>query len=192
MLKSEKKIGFTAGYDVLFPDSSDPVYSAILQYAVQCPDESTCFTWAAVYQNISTILDDFSMEIHRGRKYLTDENNRPILCELEDGVVRKIDLAFLVRKRSPFLEILDDVIGRIVEGGIFVHITKRFIVKKKLESKSDYPPSDDTYYAIGISHLQTAFYLLLLGYILAVVCFVTEIMWHCHRSKGFGRTYAAM
>jgi len=132
------------------------------------------------------------MEIDRGRKYLTDENNRPILCELDDGVVRKIDLAFLVSKRSPFLEILDDVIGRIVEGGIFVHITKRYIVKEKLESKSHYPPSDDTYYAISISQLQTAFYLLLLGYILAVVCFVTEIMWHRHMSKGCRQTYAAM
>jgi len=45
------------------------------------------------------------MEINRGRKNLTDENNRPILCELEDGVVRTIDLAILVRNRSPFLEV---------------------------------------------------------------------------------------
>jgi hypothetical protein len=98
----------------------------------------------------------------------------------------------LVRKRSPFLEIIDDVIGRIVEGGIFVHIKKRGINEEKLESKFDFPTSADTYYAISIRHLQTAFYLLMLGYVLAVVCFVTEIMWHRYRSKGRGQTNIAL
>ena len=69
-VKIRKKFGFTAGYDVLFPDNSDPVHSATLQYAVQCPVERKCFTWAAVYHNISTILNEFHMEINRGRKYL--------------------------------------------------------------------------------------------------------------------------
>jgi hypothetical protein len=43
----------------------------------------------------------------------------------------------------------------------------------------DVPVFDDTYTVFGIRHLQIAFYLLMLGYVLAVVCFVTEIMWHC-------------
>jgi hypothetical protein len=36
------------------------------------------------------------------------------------------------------------------------------------------------------SHLQTAFYLLMLGYVKALACFVTVIMWHSYRSKGRG------
>jgi hypothetical protein len=39
----------------------------------------------------------------------------------------------------------------------------------------------DTYCALSVRHLQTALYLLMLGYVLAVVCFVTEIMWHRYR-----------
>jgi hypothetical protein len=131
MLKSEMNFGFVDQYKILFPDTSDPVDSAILNNAVQCPDEATCFRWATVYHNISTILNDFYMEIHSSRKNLTNENNRPILCKLEDGDIRTFDLAISVRKRSPFLEIIDDVIGRIVEGGIFVH-KKRGINEQKL------------------------------------------------------------
>jgi len=42
---------------------------------------------------------------------------------------------------------------------------------------------DDTYSIFGVSHLQTAFCLLMLGYALAFACFVTEIMWHLNRSE---------
>jgi hypothetical protein len=56
--------------------------------------------------------------------------------------------------------------------------------KAKIESKVHVPTFADTYYAINIRLLQTAFYLLMLGYVVAVVCFVTEIMLHRYKSKG--------
>jgi hypothetical protein len=65
-----------------------------------------------------------------------------------------------------------------------MHITERFFDELKMESKLDVHIFDDTYSPMNIIHLQTAFYLLMLGYVLAVVCFVTEIMWHRFRSKG--------
>ena len=45
--------------------------------------------WATLYRNISTILDDFRAEYYHLIGNWTDENNRPLLCELEDGVIRK-------------------------------------------------------------------------------------------------------
>ena len=123
------------------------------------------------------------MEIHRRREIWTDENNRPLLCELEDGVVRTLDRLISFMKRSPFFEILDDTIGHIVEGGIFLNIKKRVNDEDKLESKYDSPTFDYSYSAISISYLQTAFYFFILGYVLELVFFVTEIMWHLYRSK---------
>jgi hypothetical protein len=114
----------------------------------------------------------------------TDENNRPLLCEIEGGGVRTIYFPLSVNKGSTFFEFIDDVLSYITEGGIFMHIKKRSFDKLKIESKLDVPTFDDTYYTISIRHLQTAFYLLMLGYVLAVVCFVTEIMWHRYRQKG--------
>ena len=78
-----------------------------------------------------------------------------------------------------------------MEGGIFVHIMKRGIDKEKLGSKFHSPTSDDTFYVISNRHLQTAFYLLMLGYALTVACFVTEIMCHRYRSKGREQTRAS-
>jgi hypothetical protein len=177
MLNSEINFGFTGIYKILFPDTSDPVDSALFKGCVECPDETTCFMWANIYHNISTVLNDLNIEIYRGKENWTDENNRPLLCELEDGIVRTIDYAILVMYRSPFLEFINDVISQIVEGGIFMHIKKREFQKVVKEREINFITSDDNYFVFGVSHLQTAFFLLMLGYVLAVACFVTEIMW---------------
>jgi hypothetical protein len=188
MLKSEKNFGFTELYHRLLKSTSDSVDPAIIKESVQCPDDPACFIWAAVYQNISVLLRDLEMEVFRARGDWTDENNRHLLCEIEGGVYRTFDLAMMVKKGVPFFEFIDNVLGHIVEGGIFMHIKKKSFDKLKLESKLDVPTFDDTYYTINVRHLRTAFYFLILGYVLAVVCCVTEIMWHRYRSRGNGST----
>jgi len=73
-----------------------------------------------------------------------------------------------------------------------MYTEKRGFDKLKIESKLDGHTFTDTYSAINIRQLQTAFYLLLLGYVLAVVCFVTEIMWHRYWSQGRERTNTSL
>ena len=65
-----------------------------------------------------------------------------------------------------------------------MYIKRYDLEKAKIEAKIFSPTFADTYCAINIRHLQAAFYLLMLGYVLAVVCFVTEIMWKPYRLMG--------
>jgi len=192
MLNSEKNFGFEEQYKLLFPDTSEPVDSAIVKDAVECPDKTTCLMWAAKYHNISTILKDLNVEMYHREKNWKDENNRPSLCELEGGVFRSFDYSILVRKRSPFFEFINDVLSHIVEGGIVMYIKKKELEKAKFETEYNFLSPDDKFFVFGVSHLQTAFYLLMLGYVLAVACFVTEIMWRCYRSKGRKQTYTSL
>jgi hypothetical protein len=110
----------------------------------------------------------------------------PLLCALENGVVRTHRFVFYVTKGRHFLEIINDFIVRVVEGGIFMHMQKRDFYKQKMESKFNSPTFADTYTVISIIHLQTPFHLLLLGYVLALASFVTEIMRHRYRSEWRG------
>jgi len=59
--------------------------------------------------------------------------------------------AILVRKKSPLFEAINDVVGRIVEGGIFVHVVEWGIDKETLVSKFDSPTLADTYCAISVT-----------------------------------------
>jgi hypothetical protein len=113
----------------------------------------------------------------------SNENNMPLLCALENGVVTTHGFVFYVRKGRHFLELINDVTVRVVEGGIFSHMQKWSFYKQKLDSKFNSPTFADTYTAISISHLQTVSHLLLLGYVLAVASFVAEVMWHRCSSK---------
>jgi hypothetical protein len=184
MLRSEKKFGFVIKQLNLFTNTLDPVDSAIFKDAVYCPDETSCFIWAAVYHNISTVINDLDIETYRSRGDWTDENNRPLLCEIEGRAFGTSEFVMMGFKGDPLLESIDDVLSHLVEGGIFMHIKKRNFDKMKIQSKLDVPTFDNTYSPISIIHLQAPFYFLVLGYVLAVVCFVTEIMWHRYRSKG--------
>jgi hypothetical protein len=183
MLNYEKKFGFADWNRNLFTSSSESLNSAILKNAIICPDEDICFQWAAEYQNLSTILDDIFVQKFRAIGKWSNENNIPYLCALEDGVVRTHGYVFFIRNGRHFLALINDVIVRVVEGGIFAHIQKRVFDKQKIESKINSPTFADTYTAISISNLQTVFFLLLLGYVLALTSFVAEIMWHRCRSK---------
>jgi hypothetical protein len=192
MLRSEKKFGFIDAYEVFFDKESSSVDAAILNKYVLCPDPGTSFKWAAAYQNISIILDTLNIKICRDMGKMTDENKRPLLCELEDGGVEDIGFVLLVSKGCPLLEFINDIIDKIMESGILIHIKKRDFNKENIVSNWDVFPSSDKYMVFCISHLQTAFYLLVLGYVLALACFVTEIMWHRYRSKGCGPTGASL
>ena len=186
MLKSEKKFGFMIGYERLFQETSESVNLAIFKNAVRCPDGDECLMWSTLHQNISIILDDMGVEKLREIGKWSDENNRPLLCTLEDGVVRTYGFVFLVRKGRRLLEHINDVIVRVVEGGIFTHIKKRALFKQDVQSKFNSASFADTYTTISMRHLQTPFYLFLIGNIFAIVCFTIELLWHRYRSKGRG------
>jgi len=103
MLHSEMHFGLNGAENFFFPDTSDTVDKANVRNALEIPSPYTCFIWAGTYHNISTILDDLFIGHYRGKENCADEYNRPLLCELEDAVVRTLDFAIRVRKRSPFL-----------------------------------------------------------------------------------------
>jgi hypothetical protein len=131
---------------------------------------------------MSIFFYSFNIGICRDMGKLTDINNRPILCEMEDGGIEVLGLVFLVIRGSPFFFFIKDIIEHIIEAGIVTHIKKRDFHKERILSIWDAFVSYDTYAVFGFRHLQTAFYFLMLGYALALVCFFIEIMWHRYMS----------
>jgi hypothetical protein len=119
MLRCGKKFGFIKEQESLFINSFDPADSAIVKNAVRCPDEPTCFKWAAVYHNISTVINDLNMENYRAKGGWTDENNRLLLCEIEGRVFGTSEFVLMVYRGYPLLEFLDKVSGHKIGGREF-------------------------------------------------------------------------
>jgi hypothetical protein len=183
MLASDMKFGFYEQLEVFFEKVPGSVDSYILNNSLKGTHVGPLFNWAAFYQNMSILFEHLNIEICRDLGKLRDENKRPLLFELEDGGVTRVEMLLLVYRGNPLLELINNVIDRMVEAGIVLHIKKMEFHKERILSIPDILGPHDTYSAFGVSHLQTAFYLLMLGYLLAIACFVTEIVWHRYRSK---------
>jgi hypothetical protein len=184
MLNAGMRFGFPPSYKRFFNDSTDFVGSAILRKLVLCPDESICLKWATEFRNISTLRSDLATEYMHSVGSSTDDNNRPLLCDLEDGVVVYFQAVMAVLKGNPLLEHINDVIDRIVEGGLFMEWKKLFFNYARVFKKTTFPYTlGDTYLNIGILHMQSAFYLFLLGHAAALFAFLIEILWYRRASQ---------
>jgi len=86
---------------------------------------------ATDYHNISTILDEIDAENYGQIGNWTDENNTPLFCKLESGVVRTLGYVFIVRNGRCLLTPISEVIVHFVDGRIFTQIKKRSFDKKK-------------------------------------------------------------
>jgi hypothetical protein len=106
MLKSRMKFGFPRQFKPFFNDSNDSVVSSILKGMVFCPDLTTCLNWARTHRNISTICTDLDADYSKSFGLSTDENNRPLLCDLEDGDVVHIEIVTALLKGNPLYNIL--------------------------------------------------------------------------------------
>jgi hypothetical protein len=183
LLTAGMKFGFPLSYKIFFKDPSDAVGSAVLKKMTLCPDEAICMKWASQYRNISTLRSEFSAEYSNSIGSSTDENNRPLLCDLEDGVVVYFETVFAVLRGNPLLEHINDVIDRIVEGGIFVQWKKLFFNSERVAKKTTSSHTlADTYLDISIIHVQSAFYFLLMGHAISLLSLVIERAWYSHTS----------
>ena len=130
MLTSDKKFGFTDEYEAFFNNVPISVHSANLNNAVRGPDSGATLNWTAVCQNMSTVFDNWNIEIFSEIGKLADESKRPLLRELEDGNSGIVELILLVLRVCPLLELISDIIEQIVESGILTHIKKRDFPKE--------------------------------------------------------------
>jgi hypothetical protein len=79
---------------------------------------------------------------------------------------------------------VNDIIDRVVEAGLYNYwISLEFNLCKIEYRKISIVNVLDDYYSFNLYHLQTVFYLLLMGWCLSAVCFVFEVLYNRVLSK---------
>jgi hypothetical protein len=179
MLASKIKYGYRPVFDYVY-DRDDDVNSKIIrENRVLCPSISACIKWAQDYKNISMILDELGIEERLSTSSLMDENSKPLICPLDDGIVIISNAAMIMRVGHPLLGRIDEIIQRVVEAGLFMQWKKSYIDKNKIRSGTlhSYSLLDD-YYSFTLEHMQPAFFMLLIGVCISTVTFLLEIANH--------------
>ena len=106
------------------------------------------------------------------------ENSEPLLCRLEDGVVYNTGLAMIMFHADPLMGRVNIIIDRVVEAGLYNYwFSFRLYLIKLISHKIAIVHPLDGYYSFNLYHMQPAFYILLMGWFLSVICFMVELLY---------------
>ena len=98
------------------------------------------------------------------------------LCTFEDNLFTT-GFIFLLNNGSPFLNRVNALTRRSLEGGLLDRYWAQLLWIMNLRSKMKFGDGEeDTYFVFSLSHLSPAFCVLGFGYVLSSVVFLVEII----------------
>ncbi|XP_015930290.1 glutamate receptor ionotropic, kainate glr-3-like [Parasteatoda tepidariorum] len=88
-------------------------------------------------------------------------------------------LCYLMRKNFPFRHKLDNIMMRILEGGIFTKLYEHDLFQRKLKDIDDFRDTHEetgSFKILSLVDLQGAFYVLIFGYSISAIALLFEII----------------
>jgi hypothetical protein len=171
------KLAYHQALEQIFDIGDEKVGSIVKRNRVNCPSFLVCVDWAVYHKNVSILLYDTNAEAIYETGYFVGESSEHLMCKLEDGVVFKEFLSMIMFHGDPLMKRVNEIIHRIVEAGIYNLWISNYMNQLKIFSHriSIVNPLDG-YYSFNLYHMQPAFYLLLMGWCVSVICFMVELL----------------
>jgi len=180
LFASDIKPAYTQSYDIFFELIVGTESLQIKRNHVKCPSKKICFAWIKDHKNVSIILLDKEAELRYAVGEFVGKNSEPLLCKLEDGMFLSIGQSMQLFHGDPLMRRINDIIDRVVEAGLYKIWYSLLLHRLKLYShKIAIVHPLDGYYSFNLYHMQTAFYLLFMGWCLSVFCFMVEVLYIC-------------
>jgi hypothetical protein len=179
LFASGNKFAYAPELSNIFLKSDETEASNVEKILENCPSFLLCLNWTINQKNVSVLLSDQMVEIGISEGNFVGENSEPLLCSLKDGVVFQTGQVMLMVHGDPLLRRVNEIIGRVVEAGLFTFWKSLRINRLKLHSQKMgiFQPLDE-YYSFNLYHMKPAFYLLLIGWCLSFLCFMVEMLYN--------------
>lgn len=108
--------------------------------------------------------------------------NGKLICTLDDNVF-PLDISLYLTKGHPLLDLFNTVITRCTEAGLVAKYWSDLIFYNHLRhmGKSKAPSCEvfsGMYFVFSLSHLKIAFVVLVFGFMLSVIVFLAELVYH--------------
>jgi hypothetical protein len=178
------KLTFRPDFSGILEVGDETELLKLRRHLTNCTSFRVCMQWAKYHKNLSILLPDIEAEFWYATGNTVGENSKPLLCKLEDGVVFPASLTMMMFHGDPLTSRVSDIIDRVVEAGLYNYwISLEFNSYKILCRKIALVHPLDGYYSFNLYHLQTVFYLLLMGWCLSALCFIFEVLYNRVFSK---------
>jgi hypothetical protein len=178
------KLAYFPGAKFIFESGDKTEVSKVLTNAVICPSDEVCMDWLKDKKNASIIFSDDDVEENFANGFYFDENSKPYLCGIKDGVFYHTGLTMIMLHGDPLMRRVTEIIDRVVAAGIYNYWNSLRMHSMKLISRTIAIVNPlDGYYSFNFYHMQPDFYLLLIGWFLSALCFVVEVLYNCIFNK---------
>jgi hypothetical protein len=175
ILDSGVQHGFHPDLNASLLDESDELLTKVAKHSEPCNDVEACTQRVAQRGDFVTIINHHRIQYLNTYKTL-DNNGKPLLCTFGDDVIQNFKTFYLPRG-SPLLRHFNRAIAVAVQAGLVEYWWESELVASRIKAASIKKISPlDNYSVFVLTYLQSAFYLLFLGYCLASFVFVIELL----------------
>jgi hypothetical protein len=146
-----------------------------------CDDIEVCVRRAALKGDYAFLHSKVSTDYMAAVRYV-DSNGDPMFCQLDETFSRQY-ITTTVQKGSPMLARYNDVIQRVIEGGILDQWWRQLKFQATLSAARNFTVPVGDYVPLSIEHLQSPFYVLILGCAIPSIFFLIEMFSHKRSRK---------
>jgi hypothetical protein len=178
LLESGIEYGYVPLWDFTLNASNDATHGKIILGKINCTDRLYCFARVDVTGDFAYFDGDEARSVYLSRK----KNGR--LCSIQDGrLVHKY--AMYLKKDSYLIKHINYALSLINEHGFTRKLASKSYdnywykfnnFNNTLMTAGDETSLNETYFSFSTSHLAFAFYIHILGCSVALVAFLTEIL----------------
>jgi ionotropic kainate glutamate receptor 3/ionotropic kainate glutamate receptor 5 len=169
LLDSGMALGIPATVMSVIPGISDERY----RRHDSCKNVTACEDRMAFKGDLGFFFSKYNMEYFAAAKYV-DSDGKSLVCKLDEICCIQFG-TFPVPRGSQFLEIFNEIILHLLQGGFMEQWWKDIQYTATLDLASDFNLPPGEYIKLTLEHLQSAFYFLFLGCTLSIFAFVTEL-----------------
>jgi hypothetical protein len=182
LLNSDMTFLVYEGHITFYQDDSDWKSARILNDHKEC-QRYTCVDEmknVARFRNSAVLWNKYLIDYYTLEGLVDDNTGRPLLCKVPDGTVLITSDVMYVPNGSLLLDKINGIISRVTEAGLYNQWYDILNNRLKVEAQAIRIPSlADEYCDLNMTHMQSAFYFLLLGYILSLTSFLVELSSKC-------------
>lgn len=177
LLDSGIDYGFHPDMDAFLTDETNLILTKILKQRKPCSNVVSCLQRVAEKCDFATILSSDSVHYMNTFKFL-DHSGKGLLCTVKDSAFTAYK-TFYLPKGSIHQHTFNKLIEVANEAGLVNYWWKETLITSKIRAGSVKRHTlQDDYFVFLLTHLQGAFYLLMLGHCISSVCFVAELIFN--------------
>jgi hypothetical protein len=128
---------------------------------------------------LAFLWSKFPVEYNIAFKY-KNANGVPSICKIKDEFTFNL-ITMVVPKGFPLKPKYDHILLALIQAGLIDWWWELLKYTASLEGARKFGSSPGEYTALTLKHLQSAFYILLIGYVMSLLLFLIELSCHHHK-----------